>query len=269
MIQGIDQGYSSPFDALAPTFDDEDENNFVIKHVRPIFWQCAMRHFKQGDHVLELNCGTGIDAIHFAKQGIRVTALDASMKMINIAREKAGKLGLNNLLTFHQLNTENLELLEHEPFDGTYSNFGGLNCVPGMPHLFPKLHKLLKPKSYLIYCVLNRYSPWEMISYLLQAKFNAARRRLIREGVIANVGGEKIHVWYYSPSEYSEMCASQFEMKKITGLNIFSPNPNSLAFARKFPGLTKKLLQFDDNLIDSFPFYNFGDHFIIEAERKD
>ncbi len=47
-----------------------------------------------GTTVLELGCGTGTNAIEFARRGYRVTAVDLSSTAVKRAREKARRLGV-------------------------------------------------------------------------------------------------------------------------------------------------------------------------------
>lgn len=70
------------FDRVARLYDYEAKEftkdiPFYVEHAR-----------KYGGEVLELGCGTGRVLIPIAKEGIRITGLDASDKMLNIARKK-------------------------------------------------------------------------------------------------------------------------------------------------------------------------------------
>ena len=48
---------------------------------------------KAGERVLELNCGTGEDAVHLARRGVRVLATDNSPRMLAAARSKIARAG--------------------------------------------------------------------------------------------------------------------------------------------------------------------------------
>ena len=103
------------------------------------------RRLHPGQRVLELNCGTGIDAIHLADRGIQVLACDISPRMIQIARQDAVASGHATLLDFRVLPTEAVDRLELEsPFDGAFSNFSGLNCVEDLSGVARNLARLLK-----------------------------------------------------------------------------------------------------------------------------
>jgi ubiquinone/menaquinone biosynthesis C-methylase UbiE len=97
---------------------------------RSTVWSELDRALLPGSTVLEMNCGTGVDAIHLAKRGVAVCACDISSGMIERARNSAAAAGLDGLLEFRVLATENLDQIPPDRrFTGAFSNFSGLNCV--------------------------------------------------------------------------------------------------------------------------------------------
>lgn len=72
------------------------ENSLMLKMLQPMW----------GESVLEIGCGTGVRLLPFLEMGMRVTALDPSPYMIEIASKKVG-----NAVDFHRGYAENL------PFD--------------------------------------------------------------------------------------------------------------------------------------------------------
>ena len=63
----------------------------------------SLRHFPKGKKtLLELACGTGIQSVRFAQEGLEVTGLDLSRDMLKIARKRAQAAGFN--LPFIQAN---------------------------------------------------------------------------------------------------------------------------------------------------------------------
>jgi len=77
------------FDRVAGFYDYEIEN--FAKDI-PFYIEYAKM---AGDEVLELACGTGRILIPIAKQGIKITGIDISEGMLNIARQKANNLDEN------------------------------------------------------------------------------------------------------------------------------------------------------------------------------
>lgn len=55
----------------------------------------SLRHLPAGTKtILELACGTGIQAVRFAQEGYEVTGLDLSYEMLELAQKKAEKAGV-------------------------------------------------------------------------------------------------------------------------------------------------------------------------------
>jgi len=49
-----------------------------------------LRHVRPGGRILDAGCGTGRDAVAFARSGFLVTAFDASAEMVRVATERSG-----------------------------------------------------------------------------------------------------------------------------------------------------------------------------------
>ena len=62
------------FDTLAERYDDMFTNSLICRAQRDAVWSMAIRTFRRGDRILELNCGTGEDALFLAHHGITVLA---------------------------------------------------------------------------------------------------------------------------------------------------------------------------------------------------
>ena len=79
---------TAPFDAVADEYDARFTNSLIGRAQRESVWREMDRLFRPGQRVLEINCGTGVDALHLAARGIQVVACDASPEMIAVARRR-------------------------------------------------------------------------------------------------------------------------------------------------------------------------------------
>ena len=70
---------------------------------------------ESGGPVLELGCGTGRISLPIAREGIAVTGIDISPRMIAIAHEKATKRGLSERCVFQSGDMATLQLAERFP----------------------------------------------------------------------------------------------------------------------------------------------------------
>src|ERR1700760_3795380 len=112
------------WDVAAQTYEKVFIETLTGKLWRSAVWAELDRVFLPGSTVLEMNCGTGVDAIHLAKRGVAVLACDISSAMIERARTNAAVAGLHGRIEFRVLPTENLEQIPLEKrFAGAFSNF--------------------------------------------------------------------------------------------------------------------------------------------------
>src|ERR1700730_2224269 len=67
-----------------------------IEHEDPLS-ELAPLAFVSGDTLLDLGCGTGWHAVAAAQQVAKVVGIDISPSMLNIARNRSHRAGLNNI----------------------------------------------------------------------------------------------------------------------------------------------------------------------------
>jgi ubiquinone/menaquinone biosynthesis C-methylase UbiE len=81
--------------------------------------------------ILEINCGTGDDAIWLAERGYQVTATDVSEMMIDKLKDKISNHSPASQIEVKQVSIEKIrEQFVPASFDLIFSDFGGLNCLP-------------------------------------------------------------------------------------------------------------------------------------------
>ena len=122
---------SALFDSAAQYYDEAFTNTEIGKLQRTRVQNYLSSILPNNSlNILELNCGTGADAIWFAKKGHKVLATDISEKMIQIGRVKVEKFNLSDKIIFEQLDINEInEKYFTTKFDLVFSNFGGLNCL--------------------------------------------------------------------------------------------------------------------------------------------
>ena len=65
---------AAPFDVLADTYDEVFTRSLIGQAQRAQVWRVLEQAFSRGQRVLEINCGTGEDALFLVRQGIAVVA---------------------------------------------------------------------------------------------------------------------------------------------------------------------------------------------------
>src|SRR6478609_2058626 len=121
---------TAPFDGMAADYDRSFTASSIGQRMRAAVWHRLDAAFRPGERVLELNCGTGEDAVHLGSRGVRVLATDTSPAMLAVARAKVARAGMTDLVEVAPMAIEDLATrCPARSFDGVLSNFGGLNCV--------------------------------------------------------------------------------------------------------------------------------------------
>ena len=256
------------FDTAAPVYDQTYEQLHGIRRLRRLISQVYDRYFAPGQHLLELNCGTGTDAIEQARKGVHVLATDVSPAMIHEVKRKLRDARLEHMITPRVLSYHDLHLLKGSIFDGAYSNMGGLNCTAEMGEIARHLAGLIRPGGYFIATVMTDFCLWETAAFLSRLQIRNALRRRKRGGVSAHLHGGTVQTYYYSPDMFASHFAPYFERIQLTGLNILTPPPNSTRVYDRFPDFVWALEGIDDKISGLPVFSAIGDHFLMVLRRK-
>lgn len=259
---------TAPFDACAETYDAVFTDSRIGRAQRASVWRELDRRFSPGQRILEINCGTGADALHLAERGVRVVACDASGKMISAALNRISKAELSNSVALRILRTEDLWLLDGRGiFDGALSNFGGLNCVADLPRAGRDLARLLKPGAKLVICVFGRWCAWEIVWHLAHGNRRKAFRRQGRNGAIAQVSGAELRVFYPAVRELSRAFAPYFRLKARKGVGVLVPPSYLEPLAVRFPRAFRSAEHLDRALSRILVVRNWADHILLTFER--
>jgi ubiquinone/menaquinone biosynthesis C-methylase UbiE len=260
---------AAPFDAVATEYDARFTNSFIGKAQRESVWAEMDRVFLPGHRVLEINCGTGVDALHLAARGIQVVACDASTEMIGVARRRLDTSPLRDFVDFRALATEQIDQLEYEgPFDGVLSNFAGLNCMADLGPVARDMARLLRPGGKAILCLFGRFCVLEMLWYSLHGDFRKAFRRFRRDSIAANLAaGHSITVQYPSVSSLRWDFAAQFNLVRWKGVGIAVPPSYLESYAVRFQRLFRLAAMIDPILGCCPGFRAMADHVVVVLER--
>ncbi len=147
----------SLFDQIADSYDlwyqdqvgkrvDKLENSLVFKHFSP----------ERASLILDAGCGTGIYSRRLAKKGHYVIGLDASEKMLQLAKNKPSYQGP----VIEYIKGD----LHYLPFKNNL--FDSVICITALEfcrdayQVVLELGRVLKPQGQLIFGMLNKESSW-------------------------------------------------------------------------------------------------------------
>jgi len=263
----------TPFDKIAPAYDELFTNTPIGKLQRNIVrnYLDETLHANKQLSVLELNCGTGEDAVYFAKKGIPITATDVSDDMLKLTKEKINKYGLEDNCSIRKLDLSNPADFNFEhKFDLVFSNFGGLNCIDkeALKNLSDELLKILNKNGRIVFVIMPKYCLWESFYFLLKLKFRNVFRRASAKPLDVQLNGGNVKTYYYLPKDIVNIFGNNFKVRNIKPVGFFIPP----SFLNNFFSRRKKLLNIlekSERVVSSLPFLsNASDHFLIDMELK-
>jgi SAM-dependent methyltransferase len=257
------------FDSVAADYDGPRGNNDSIQDMRGEMWRWLDATFSPGSHLIDLGCGTGLDAVRLAKLGHRVAATDWSPLMVRRTEERAAAQQVADRVRAINLGAHELQQLpEAEAFDGAYSNLGPLNCVPDLGDVSRECARLLKPGGVLVFTVIGRYCPWEFVHYISRGRWARATVRFARQVVPVGMNNHTIWTRYFSPGEFYNAFQQHFTLEHLRGLCVFAPPPYLTWLRDKHPGLHERLWRIDRR-ISGWPLIRaMGDHFLIVMRKR-
>jgi ubiquinone/menaquinone biosynthesis C-methylase UbiE len=243
------------YDAFANDHPNQTRmRNKVYLHVQ--------RYIPIGSSILELNAGTGTDAIELAKLGYTVHATDIASGMLERLQEKVQRLDLSKQITFQQCSFTELDKINSAPFDAIFSDLGGLNCIPDLSLVITQLPKVLRPEGLITWVLMPPVCIWEMAE-IFRVHPRLAFRRFARAGTPAHLEGLYFTVYYFTPEKVLRWFGEEYMCLSIEGLSVLTPTAESKNFAKRYPRLYRTLSWLDDRLATRRPWRGWGDFFII------
>lgn len=213
-------------------------------------------------HILELNAGTGTDAIFLAKQGFHIHAIDIAPGMLNRLLEKARRLDIDNRITAQLCSFTELDKVSNGPFDAVFSNLGGLNCISDLQKVNRNLPKILRPGGVVTWVLMPPICLWEL-GMLFTGQVRFALRRLSPKGTKAHLEGLYFTIHYFTPKQVRRSFNRDYSLLSIEGLSVITPTAESKNLAIRHPRIYRTLARLDDRLSLIPPWWGWGDFFII------
>lgn len=281
------------FEAIAAHYDATFSDRPIGRVLRRAVWRRLDLAVAPGMRVLDLGCGTGVDAQHLAERGLSVLGIDASAAMVRVAERRIAAAGLADRAFFRALPIEGLAVLGSGsslgsvdlrssadpaspdpaldlglglPFDLALSNFGALNCVADLGRFARDLAGLLRPGGIFIAVIMGPRCAWETAWHLLRGDRRRALRRWGGEGM-ADLGAGSFPVYYPSPRDFALALGPDFAIRDLRALNALLP-PSGVAerlVAR--PRVLDALARADRALAKRRVAVGLADHYLVEVVR--
>jgi ubiquinone/menaquinone biosynthesis C-methylase UbiE len=255
------------FSRTAERYDRFAEDHPHQTRMRQKVYDHLTRHLTPGARILELNAGTGTDAVHLAQQGFRVHATDIAPGMLERLRDKVDREGLRERISVQQCSFTELDRINGAPYDAVFSDLGGLNCIADLAPVVRSLPRVLRPGGVVTWVLMPPICLWEL-ALIFTGRVRLALRRLAPRGTRAHLEGLYFTVYYFSPPEVRRAFGPDYRPLEIEGLSVITPTAESKNLAKRHPKVYRALAWLDDRLSHVPPWRGWGDYFIISLRYE-
>lgn len=266
-----DDWIESEFDNIAEEYDHHILANPVNRLLRDRSLEWLRTVFAPSRSLLEIGCGSGIETIALLEEGHEVTAVDVSMRMLDVVRRKAHDAGMAERLRPVHLRARDLSRLVKETgatsFDGAYSTYGALNCEPALRPVVVELGKLLPPGRKFVAGVYNRWCLFETAAYSATLQFGRAVGRW-RNPVRVGTSRFCVDVFAFSPPEFRRLWAPEFTPVRVEGVPVIVPPSDLSPYVEKLSRRLERWARWDRALGRRWPLRYLGDHFLMTFVRR-
>jgi cyclopropane fatty-acyl-phospholipid synthase-like methyltransferase len=255
------------FDSYALTYDDHFTGSLIGKAQRDIVHTYLGEHLFDHLNVLEVNCGTGEDAVFIAPKCKSLLATDASSQMVQLAKQKAASF--KNTEVKH-VAIQELSQRIPEKFTTIFSDFGGLNCLsPSEMKQFSRDCSILgDDAAELMLVIMGRKCRWERFYFTLKGDKEKQNRRKSKQGVKTVINGSEFLTYYYSPSEIKDIFKEEFNFIDVRPVGIFIPPSYLEPFFSRHKVLFSFLKWLDKLFRNNSSLSDQADHYIIHLMKK-
>jgi ubiquinone/menaquinone biosynthesis C-methylase UbiE len=263
------QQVAAAFSEQSAIFDNIYSGNTIVQYKRKRIREHVQKHLRPHSYILELNAGTGEDAVYFAQQGHRVHATDIATGMQQVLQHKIAFHSLQPSVTYELCSFMELQHLKQKgPYDMIFSNLAGLNCTDHLDQVLLSLDPLLTPSGIITLVILPKFCLWETL-LACKGKFKTAFRRFAgSKGAKAHIEGHHFRCWYYNPSYITRTLGNSFEVLGLEGLCTIVPPSYIAYFAEKHPAAWQWLQKKEDRWKERWPWKYIGDYYIITLKKR-
>lgn len=228
-------------------------------------WNRLAAVWTQPANLLELNCGTGADAVWLAQQGHTVHATDVSPAMLRQTQAAIASAGMSDRVRTGLLALEDLGTFtpESDSFEGILSNFGGLNCVVDLGLVIRSMAQLLEPRGRAVLCIMGPTVPWEWAWFLAHGEPSKAIRRLHRD---PQWQGRPLR--YPSVATLRRLAAANFLVDRVSALGAIVPPPYAEQWAQRHAEAIRRLNSTERRWETNRLLTRCADHYLVELVRK-
>jgi len=200
--------YDKP--TLNEVYSYDELYDYVIDRIE---WHYLEQYLPKNGAVLDAAGGTGRLAIPIALKGLNVTILDVSEGMLNVAKEKIKKAGLENRITLKKGDIHQIDYPD-DSFDFAFAM--GIEYCYDLEKVISELTRVLKPGCHLEFSVDSLF--FVVWAFLNERNLEGALKVLHERKYIDE---DDVYCWVYTPTQLRRMCEEKgLQVEKIVGGGI-------------------------------------------------
>jgi len=251
---------AAAFDAHAAGYDSVAESALGRELRRRV--RSQIQPYLSADAVvMDLGCGSGLDAAWLAPQVRQVFAIDPSAEMVELTAT-ACKAFRNVVVA----RGDGAELVSPQPLDLLLANFGVVNCVGDLKAFGDGLNKVLKPGGHAVLVTMPRWCPAELCMGLVTLNRGLLKRRLRSTPAGSDYDG--LDIRYASAGTLAAALGPRFELIAAESLGLTLPPFEQRSWLENRSGLLRWLAQADEHLGVLGARFGLGDHHIAVVRKS-
>ncbi|MGE3800294.1 MAG: class I SAM-dependent methyltransferase [Candidatus Kapaibacterium sp.] len=268
--------FQHPFDGMAEFYDADFTRTPLGRRKRALVHRYLETIVQPDWNVLELNCGTGEDALWLSRRAKNVMATDISAKMLEVAEAKIRENGVENV-AFNQMGIEDLweesspsPQISSQQFNLVFSNFDGLNCLQNIAELPTALNRLLSPNGEAIFVLMSRFCALETVAELLRGNLLNAFQRSRGESRSIHIGNDlRVDTWFHPTRKILQLFRqSGFHVKEVRAIGLTTPPTSLRDFYHRHIRTFQRFDKVEERLSPYYPFNRVGDHLLVHIRKS-
>lgn len=216
--------------------------------------------------VLDIGCGTGIDAQFIAGLGCKVHGVDRSVGMIAEATKQLANATVDIRkrveLASVEVTSENLAmLLSSIQSNQVVLSFGVINFIDDLHELFRVIGLNMQDGGVCVVTTLAKSSWWERITKNGQIRTGDQPKNV-------SIGGTETRAWFWDCDDIVAASSGFFCTVEAVGIGSLYPPPYLDKYVRAFPRVQRTLWKLDRKYENSRFSTKYADHVAIVLERR-
>ncbi len=260
----------APFDTVADAYDASFTDAPIGRRKRAAVHRHLRSVLRSDWRALELNCGTGEDAVWLANAGLHVLATDISERMLTVTDRKIHENGCRSHVATRILAIEQLARPELRSelgrFDLILSNFDGLNCVESIEWLPAAIDELLVEGGHAVFVFMPPWCVVESVHRIVHRRTKTSLRR--RSGPVP-IGPDRTGMTYFRPvSELVRLFETHLKVVAVRAIGLWTPPTFMASFHDRHIRTFERLAWLEDRCAAIPVLRTVGDHVLIHLQSR-